>query len=986
MRSESLHQGGSEAGAAVDRGPAKARVFSDSLAIADNAAGGPAGVGGDASGPGPIVAPFGLSLECGDAILGDDEECDDGAGEASDACTNACQTRDEPSVPLADGAEAASRYLGSGRHPVSGLDDGFIATYVEPNGDEPVVGATLFNIWGQPSYRLSVSEGGSPIFEANPVAAALPNGEYAVGWSDFDGDGSDLGIRLRKVAASGELGSLQVANKATEFSQLDPDMIWTGSELVVAWVDYADAENGPDIRYRTFDANLGATSDDITLAGSRLPEAAIALAPFNGSWAAAYREGAVDGKENVVVRVGEESYRIGPVLGGPIDDRPALVELDATHLLVVFSAGTDPGLTGTANVPRIRYSVVDTESAALPSVVSLDPLDDVFTFDQQISHLSPAAERADNGVYVAWRSEARPGDGAGDQVWLKHLRWEPKGPGGLLAVHPDESEMLIPRTCDGSVGDQRTPALGRTLLPPAGALVIAWDDYSHSQGVHAGDPDVVVHYAPTHVTGNAAAPKELKETWSSPTGLPWPGRWTTEAVSPISAKVQYGEGEVNALAAPGTARGWVNDHTALNVDLVTTVRLTNDLQHAGVFARRADRDNPGPETYLAATFNSKKTDVWRIHALINGVQTDIKTIPLPKSFSNLGVGPGVDYRLRFRAESKLDGTLFLGMKVWRLGLTEPAAWLLQDTLASGHPVVAALGALPGRFGVIATSNSNNGGRVYFDDFKATYFEGNEVGSLDLPVDAVPLLLPRAKATYRRCTGNAPCAEAQGCCTGNADCATGYSCTDAQSEFLGLGSHASVCAVSHCSNLNADADEGRADCGGSDCAPCQCTSTLPLGAAGYCSVTCRCGIGDYPCGGHSGCLPGLVCGVDSGEPFGAAFGVDACVEPHCVNRVQDADETAIDCGGSCGELCSVCGPTNFAPGHCRPYCQCPSGHGNCYQDDECQAPLLCGIAKGPRFGFPVGTSACVQPHCLNNVIDTALLETGKDCGGPCGTCP
>src|SRR6185436_21055827 len=97
------------------------------------------------------------------------------------------------------------------------------------------------------------------------------------------------------IDALGELGPLETANAQREFSQRNPDMLWTGSELVVAWEDYADAFNGPDLRYRLFDADLNPLSDDTVLAASALPEAAVALAPFNNSWAAAYREGTVDG-------------------------------------------------------------------------------------------------------------------------------------------------------------------------------------------------------------------------------------------------------------------------------------------------------------------------------------------------------------------------------------------------------------------------------------------------------------------------------------------------------------------------------------------------------------------------------------------------------------------------------------------------------------------------------------------------------------------
>jgi hypothetical protein len=186
-----------------------------------------------------------VSKRCGDSIVGLDasgnlEECDDG-DEGSDACTAACQTRDEPAVP---NTTKIDRYLGSGRHPVSGLDRGFITTYVEFPKDEPSVGAALFNVWGQRQKQLTLSDGASPIEQSNPVAAALPSGEYAVAWTDFNTDTSDLAIALRKVNADGSLGPLGVANATGEFTQQNPDILWDGKELVLAWEDYTDPVNG----------------------------------------------------------------------------------------------------------------------------------------------------------------------------------------------------------------------------------------------------------------------------------------------------------------------------------------------------------------------------------------------------------------------------------------------------------------------------------------------------------------------------------------------------------------------------------------------------------------------------------------------------------------------------------------------------------------------------------------------------------------------
>lgn len=78
---------------------------------------GGAGEGGGAAGA-MNAPPWGVSKTCGDRIVGLDaagnqEECDDGpdGSDGPDACTAACQTRDEAAVVS---AKKVDRYLGSG--------------------------------------------------------------------------------------------------------------------------------------------------------------------------------------------------------------------------------------------------------------------------------------------------------------------------------------------------------------------------------------------------------------------------------------------------------------------------------------------------------------------------------------------------------------------------------------------------------------------------------------------------------------------------------------------------------------------------------------------------------------------------------------------------------------------------------------------------------------------------------------------------------
>ena len=913
--------------------------------------------------------PYGSSTECGDAIVGLDsngyrEECDDGGDDAPDACTAGCQTRDQPIV-AGPATDWTSRVLGAGRHPIAGLSEGFITTFVDTMEGDPRVGARLFNIWGQPTYEVVVSEGVRPIFEANPVAAALPTGGYAVAWSSFDEDGEDLGVVLRRIAADGTLGPLKVANQGKQFSQLDPDIVWTGNEIVAAWVDFANAVSAPDLRYQRFDQNLLALGDEQVLAGGSGPESAVALAPFNGGWAAAYREGLADGTENVVVKVGEQTFRVGPVLGGPIEDRPALVELDETHLLLVFSAAANTDGT----VPRIRYSVIDVESQSAPTFQALDPLDDVFTLETQVTHLSPAAAKGSDGFYVAWRSEARPGDAAGDQLWLKYLTW-------ALAASPAlevrEQEMLIPRTCESNFGDQRTPALARVELPPHGALAIAWDDYAHTQGT--GEPDVIVHYAPTHER-LVAYGSAFKEKFFGANGSAWSSHWSRESTGSgtITHSVQASRGEIRSTSGGGAAVMRVNHHTALNVELVTDVRFSGASVRSALIARRDDTD---PTSYLAAEFGTVGGGNFRLYAVDEGNSIDIATTPLPSSISVWG--PLTDFRIRFRAVTEADGDLVLSAKFWEVDLGEPAGWLLETTLPLNvtgplADVVNRLRTRPGRFGLIGNPPVT-GRYVTFDNFRATFFEGDYAGDLEEAAPSLPLL--RELASYRICNGAFPfCSAGEGCCVSDQECAPGLRCGAGVIDLHGVGSHAKTCTPDHCHNLKKDADEFRADCGGADCAPCDpCFKGGTSGNSGYCSPTCPCGIGEGDCVASTQCLDGLLCAQRGFNYGNVATADDVCIPHHCRNRILDLDFDEgpnPDCGGDCGSC-------EAPPGYCTVYDPCGPGGADCDYSDECAAGLVCGSSAG--WGTTTGNT-CNGAHCNNNVLDGN--ETTVDCGGDCG---
>lgn len=482
-----------------------------------------AGTGGESTSGAGASGPVLSSLYCGDGVrdatAGSREECDDGPGTEPDLCTNRCQVSD--ALAVRGTAGGTTRYLGSGRHPVAAGRFGFGVTFVEPEARPVVVGLSVFDAVGDPRARISVSAGSNAMLQANPVAAELDDGSYALAWTDFGSDGDELGVALRRVrpaagtgdvppeagfATTATLSPLQFANDVRSFSQYDADIIRTGERLIVAWTDTSNGFTGPDIRYREFDfagaatRRFTATTDELPLSFDVGFEGNVALAALDGgSWAAAYRsmQGAVEETIEVVVPDEGTAWSIGPDLMGASDDRPAIAELDADHLLVVFTVGTDPGATSISNVFRLRAAIIDRDESEPLDTFDLPPLGAAYQ-SASVSQTHPNVVRAGDDLYVAYRASALGGQAEAEDVFLQKLTWD-----GEIA---QASEYRIPRWPLGSSGDQRFPALafgprqiGTEGLPepaPLGALVVAWDDYGREHGTSQGEPDVLVQHWP----------------------------------------------------------------------------------------------------------------------------------------------------------------------------------------------------------------------------------------------------------------------------------------------------------------------------------------------------------------------------------------------------------------------------------------------------------------------------------------------------------
>jgi hypothetical protein len=353
------------------------------------------------------------------------------------------------------------------------------------------VAVRIFDEQGVPGAIATVAKDASTTESAHPVVAAVPGHGFAIAWSDSGADGDGRGIALRTVSAAGALGPKLRVNATTSFNQRDVDLIWTGAELVAAWVDESKiATTGLDIKLRALSASGTPQGSEQTLAGTAAHESQVALAAFNGSWAAAWR--AKSGTtETIAARAGSVSFTVGVAAAGPSADKPALVALDGTRLLLVFTEGG-----GAFGTPALRGAVLDTAAPGATTSFAIAPLLAPYSADATLDQSEAALARVGARVFLAWRSEAVIADAKAEELWLKEITWT-TGTGVTLDL--SKQEIPLPRQTTHRADDQRRAALAATPLWPGGALATAWDDYGRSFGSIEGTPDVVAELIPVPV-------------------------------------------------------------------------------------------------------------------------------------------------------------------------------------------------------------------------------------------------------------------------------------------------------------------------------------------------------------------------------------------------------------------------------------------------------------------------------------------------------
>ena len=129
---------------------------------------------------------------------------------------------------------------------------------------------------------MLISDPKASFTPGHPVVAALPDGGFAIAYADV-ADGSSQGIALRRYdPKSAQLGPVTRANVVLTNAQRDPDIVWTGNALAVAWIDDSDPTAFGTVKVRTFSADLAPTSDEVPFGSPTGLDTGVALAAFAG--------------------------------------------------------------------------------------------------------------------------------------------------------------------------------------------------------------------------------------------------------------------------------------------------------------------------------------------------------------------------------------------------------------------------------------------------------------------------------------------------------------------------------------------------------------------------------------------------------------------------------------------------------------------------------------------------------------------------------
>jgi hypothetical protein len=428
----------------------------DAMPIADAAS--------DAHEP-PPPPPHPTSKRCGDALRDPQlEECDDGPDDSAglDVCSDDCRVRSAPISVLGEtdgGApETAHGSFGSCPHTLAATDERLAIAFVDETGSPTL---QLFSSLGtRRGDARALASDAAPLLTPNPCAATLPDGRFVLSWSDTSSGTPDILMRTFDPER-GKLGAVRLVHESTAGSQTEADVLWVGKHLIVAYTDLLD------VKYRAFDAKLRPVHGDRLLETGMDLQSSVSLAAIGGSeWAAAFRS--TDGVfEAIHVVSGNDTWSTELAAPSPIGDRPVLAALDAKHLLLAFTVGTDPFATGTASVARIRVAVLDLDAPGHVTTQELLPSSEPYKSNAAVlEQRHPRLIAADGAAYLAWENDAPPGTAPSTVILLARFEL---GTNAELIQQPE-----IPIDVGSDSLSDAEPQLAATNLFPGGALLSAW--------------------------------------------------------------------------------------------------------------------------------------------------------------------------------------------------------------------------------------------------------------------------------------------------------------------------------------------------------------------------------------------------------------------------------------------------------------------------------------------------------------------------------
>jgi hypothetical protein len=412
------------------------------------------------------------SSACGDAVRDPlHEACDDGPGEQLDTCAADCRATDmtlvertlatDPNDPPLVMAKPR-RSLGAGPHVIAAGPDDFAFAYTQEDAQLSVRVQFFDNSGGRIGAPVAISQGAVPA-ATDPVIAALPDCGYAVAFIGSLAGARNRALLQRVEVLAGATGSPRPVDADAAEADQAPDMLWTGQELVVAWGERSV------LKVRRFGLDLEPLGPAEYLTQEGEWNSGVTLTRFGTGFAAAWLS--VDaGMMRLVVRAGELSWETPLAHASPVSgDRPALIALDADHLLAFYGVGSYPQ-GGVVNVGRLQLVVLPVAAPGLALPVPLRHASEELD-EETLEHSRPVAVRAFETIYLAWQAQSPLGDPLGSRVLLRELHW---AAGEASLLHQEE----LPLHAGAAIEQQQTPRLGSAPVGPMGALITAWEDRS----------------------------------------------------------------------------------------------------------------------------------------------------------------------------------------------------------------------------------------------------------------------------------------------------------------------------------------------------------------------------------------------------------------------------------------------------------------------------------------------------------------------------